>query len=66
MALSFLCAEHAQQLGGASPLHNLMVKRVRIPKPGGGGVNMVQASVWNVGTYDSDGKREIQVEDPQG
>ena len=38
--------------------------------PGGGrhegGVNMAQAFVWNVGTYDSDVKGEIQVEDPQG
>jgi hypothetical protein len=29
-------------------------------------VNMAQAFVWNVGTYDSDDKGEIQVEDPQG
>jgi len=29
-------------------------------------VNMVQAFVRNVGTYDSDVKGEIQVEDPQG
>ena len=32
----------------------------------GGGVNMAQAFVRNVGTYDSDVKGEIQVEDPQG
>jgi hypothetical protein len=29
-------------------------------------VNMAQAFVWNVGTYGSDVKGEIQVEDPQG
>jgi hypothetical protein len=29
-------------------------------------VNMAQAFVRNVGTYDSDGKGEIQVEDPRG
>lgn len=29
-------------------------------------MNMVQAFVRNVGTYDSDVKGEIQVEDPQG
>jgi len=29
-------------------------------------VNVAQASVWNVGTYDADEKGEIQVEDPQG
>jgi hypothetical protein len=29
-------------------------------------VNVAQASVWNVGTYDADGKGEIQVEDPRG
>jgi len=27
---------------------------------------MAQAFVWNVGTYGSDVKGEIQVEDPQG
>ena len=32
----------------------------------GGGVNLIQALVWNVGTYDADEKGEIQVEDPQG
>jgi len=31
----------------------------------GGGVNLVQAFVCNVGTCCSDGKGEIQVEDPQ-
>lgn len=30
------------------------------------GVNVVQASVENLGTYDFDGKGENQVEDPQG
>lgn len=38
--------------------------------PGGGrhegGVNMAQALVWNVGTYDADEKGEIQVVAPQG
>jgi hypothetical protein len=29
-------------------------------------MNMKQAFVWNVGTYDSDVKGEIQVEAPQG
>jgi len=29
-------------------------------------VNMAQAFVWNVGTYDSDDKGEVQVEEPQG
>lgn len=29
-------------------------------------MNMAQASVGNVGTYDADEKGEIQVEDPQG
>jgi len=29
-------------------------------------VNLTQASVWNVGTYDAYVKGEIQVEDPQG
>jgi hypothetical protein len=29
-------------------------------------VNMAQAFGWNVGTYDSDVKGEIQVEEPQG
>jgi hypothetical protein len=32
----------------------------------GGGVNMAQASVWNVGTCCSDAKGVCQVEDPQG
>jgi len=31
----------------------------------GGGVNLVQAFVCNVGTCCSDGKGEIQVEDPR-
>ena len=31
-----------------------------------GGVNMIQAFVWNVGTCRSDAKGEIQVETPQG
>lgn len=31
-----------------------------------GGVNMAQALVWNVGTYDADAKGETQVEAPQG
>jgi hypothetical protein len=31
-----------------------------------GGVNMVSAFAWNVGTCHSDVKGEIQVEDPQG
>lgn len=30
------------------------------------GVNVVQASGENLGTYDSDGKGESQAEDPQG
>ncbi len=29
-------------------------------------MNMAQASVWNVGTYGSDGKGEVQVEAPRG
>ena len=29
-------------------------------------MNLAQAFVWNVGTYGSDAKGEIQVEDPQG
>ena len=29
-------------------------------------MNMKQAFVWNVGTYDPDVKGEIQVADPQG
>ena len=29
-------------------------------------MNVAQAFVWNVGTYGSDVKGEIQVEDPQG
>jgi len=32
----------------------------------GGGVNVAQASVWNVGTCCSDAKGACQVEDPQG
>jgi len=32
----------------------------------GGGVNLIQAFMYNVGTCRSDGKGEIQVEDPQG
>jgi hypothetical protein len=32
----------------------------------GGGVNLIQALVGNVGTCRSDAKGEIQVEDPQG
>ena len=32
----------------------------------GGGVNLIPALVGNVGTCRSDGKGEIQVEDPQG
>ena len=31
-----------------------------------GGVNLIQALVWNVGTCRPDVKGEIQVEDPQG
>jgi hypothetical protein len=31
-----------------------------------GGVNLNQASVWNVGTCRSDGKGETRVEDPPG
>lgn len=30
------------------------------------GVNVAQATVGNLGTYDSDEKGEDQVEDPQG
>jgi len=30
----------------------------------GGGVNLAQASVWNVGTHDFDGKGETQMADP--
>jgi hypothetical protein len=37
--------------------------------PGGvrhkGGGNLVQATMWNVGTCSLDAKEEIQVEDPQ-
>jgi hypothetical protein len=29
-------------------------------------VNVAQALVWNVGTFDSDAKGEIQAEAPQG
>ncbi len=29
-------------------------------------MNLAQASVWNVGTFLSDAKGAIQVEDPQG
>ncbi|MBI5967918.1 MAG: hypothetical protein HY882_08695 [Deltaproteobacteria bacterium] len=32
----------------------------------GGGANLVQAFMYNVGTCRSDDKGEIQVEDPQG
>lgn len=32
----------------------------------GGDVNLAQAFVWNVGTYDSDVNGKIQVEEPQG
>ena len=32
----------------------------------GGGVNLAQAFVWNVGTYGSDAKGAIQVAAPQG
>jgi len=28
-------------------------------------VNIAQASVWNVGTYDPDDKGKVQVEEPQ-
>jgi hypothetical protein len=31
-----------------------------------GGVTLIQAFAWNVGTCRPDGKGEIQVEDPQG
>ena len=31
-----------------------------------GGVSMVQALVWNVGTCSLDAKGEVQAEDPQG
>ena len=31
-----------------------------------GGVTLVQAHVWNVGTCRPDGKGETQVEDPRG
>jgi hypothetical protein len=31
-----------------------------------GGVNLIQAFVWNVGTCRPDGKGEAQVEDPRG
>ena len=30
----------------------------------GGGANLIQAFMWNVGTCRSDAKGEIQVEDP--
>jgi len=32
----------------------------------GGGVNLIQAFMCNVGTCRSDGKGETQVEDPRG
>jgi hypothetical protein len=43
----------------------LEVRFLRSTRRYGGGVNLVQAFVCNVGTCCSDGKGEIQVEDPR-
>ena len=57
-----------QNQAGVVGLGQAWKKPVYCPSGGRhrGGVNVAQALVRNVGTYDCDVKGEIQAEDPQG